>query len=252
MKKRLSALLLAVGLLLALTPTGASALDIYVDSPSNALDYAWVLPAPVREHLSLPPFTPADKNSNAEVAWSKLNNLVWFGFVLREEFELPYTDVPRDSWFYPGVCYVYVRSLMDGVSETSFAPYEPVTRALAWTVLASMNGVDTRPASGELWYARGMDWAVDREVSDGSNPLGPITREQWVSMLWRRAGKPESDVELSAFSDHAQVSSYARDAMRWAVSIGIIQGSGGKLAPKSVLNRAELASMVLRIVPKPR
>lgn len=250
MKKKLSAALLAACLMLALLPNGALALDIYVDSPTS--ESVWPLPSPTRTYFSLPPFAPIHADNDAEMAWSKLNNLIWLGFVLREEFELPYTDVPKDSWYYPGVCYVYVRSLMGGVTEDTFAPYEPVTRGLAWTVLASMNGVDTRPASGEAWYERGMNWVVDRQVSDGSDPLNLITREQWVSMLWRRAGNPAADVDLSVYSDCAQVSAYAQDAMRWAISIGIIQGSGGQLSPQQPLARAELASMVMRIVPKPR
>lgn len=250
MKKRLSAALAAACLTLALLPGSALALDIY--STSSSPDPIWAIPSSAGDFNSLPPFTPANKDSSAEVAWSKLNNLIWLSFVLREEFELPYTDVPRDSWFYPGVCYVYVRSLMDGVSEDTFAPYEPVTRGLAWTVLASMNGVDTRPANGETWYARGMNWVVDRQVSDGTNPLEPVTREQWASMLWRRSDCPVTEIDLSVYSDGASVSGYAQDAMRWAISIGIIQGSDGKLLPRNTLSRAELATMVMRLAPKAR
>lgn len=250
MKKRLSALLLALGLVLALLPTGASAIDIYIDSPSS--ESIWSFPGPARNFLNLPPFSHINKDDEEKASWAKLNHLIWLGFQLPEEFKLPYADVPEDSWFYPGVCYVYVRSLMDGTSEDTFAPHEPVTRGLAWTVLASMNGVDTRPAAGELWYARGMNWVVDRQVSDGANPLEPVTREQWVSMLWRRADRPVTEVDLSVYSDGASVSGYAQDAMRWAISIGIIQGSGGQLSPQQPLTRAELASMVMRIVPKLR
>lgn len=251
MKKiKLFTALLAACLTLTLLPVGALAVDIYIDSP--APEHIWLIPGPGQRFSIVPPFSPANKDNGAEVTWADLSNLVWFGFFLNDEFELPYTDVPKDSWFYPGVCYVYARSLMDGVSEDTFAPHQTVTRALAWTVLASMNGADTRPAPGELWYERGMNWVMKYQVSDGSNPLDPITREQWVSTLWRRAGYPEADVDLSAYSDCAQVSGYAQGAMGWAISIGIIQGSNGQLSPQQPLTRAELASMVLRIVPKTR
>jgi len=89
-------------------------------------------------------------------------------------------------------------------------------------------------------------------VTDGANPLGTVTREQWVSMLWRRAGYPQTDIDLNVYSDGASVSGYAQDAVRWAISIGVIQGTGGTLSPQSPLNRAELASMILRLVPKRR
>ena len=229
MKKiKLFTALLAACLTLTLLPVGALAVDIYIDSP--APEHIWLIPGSGQRFSIVPPFSPANKDNGAEVTWADLSNLVWFGFFLNDEFELPYTDVPKDT----------------------FAPHQTVTRALAWTVLASMNGADTRPSPGELWYERGMNWVVKYQVSDGSNPLDPITREQWVSILWRRAGYPEADVDLSAYSDCAQVSGYAQGAMGWAISIGIIQGSNGQLSPQQPLTRAELASMVLRIVPKPR
>ena len=179
MKKiKLFTALLAACLTLTLLPVGALAVDIYIDSP--APEHIWLIPGSGQRFSIVPPFSPANKDSGAEVTWADLSNLVWFGFFLNDEFELPYTDVPKDSWFYPGVCYVYARSLMDGVSEDTFAPHQTVTRALAWTVLASMNGADTRPSPGELWYERGMNWVVKYQVSDGSNPLDPITREPWA------------------------------------------------------------------------
>lgn len=240
MKRNLSAAALALCLALTLLPVPALA------GESRPLPRGWTPSASEHYFNSLAPFAPSDPDNEAEVAYAKLSNLLWLAWLMREEFVLPFTDVPQDSWFYPGVCFVYQQSLMGGVSETSFAPQEPVTRGMAWTVLARMNCVDTAPSPGAPWYEPGMTWAVERGVTDGSNPQGVVTREQWVSMLWRRACCPESGDGLSAFSDHAQISGYARDAMGWAVSQGIVVPFEGRLSPKSPVSRGELAVMIAR------
>ena len=67
-------------------------------------------------------------------------------------------------------------------------------------------------------------------------------------MLYRFAGSPDAnDGNLSAFADETQVSAWARQAMEWAVSQGIIQGTtSGLLAPDAEATRAEVAAMLHR------
>lgn len=79
---------------------------------------------------------------------------------------------------------------------------------------------------------QGMAWAVENGVSDGSNPDGTITRQQLAAMLYRYIGSPAVEGELN-FPDASTVSEYAQDAMKWAVSSGIIQGkTNGTLDPR--------------------
>lgn len=254
--KRWSARLLAVSLTLSLLPAGALAAENGGTGSSTPPAFVWsgqpVPSANADFYFSLPPFAPSDPNDDAQVAYSKLYNLVWFAWLMREEFVLPFADVPQDSWFYPGVCYVYRQGLMSGVSSDRFAPDELVSRGMAWTVLARMNAANPKAEPGMEWYEPGRNWAVEHGVTDGANPLDNVTREQWVSMMWRRAGYPESGADLSVFADSGQVSAYALEAMRWAVSIGIIQGSDGRISPQAPLTRGELASLIVRLVPVPR
>ena len=88
---------------------------------------------------------------------------------------------------------------------------------------------------------------MENGVSDGTNPEGIVIREQIVAMLYRYAGSPAvSEDHLASFPDQAEVSGWARDAMNWAVSIGLIQGRGDNLAPTQQAMRAELAAMLQR------
>ena len=57
--------------------------------------------------------------------------------------------------------------------------------------------------------------------------------------------------ELTAYADAAQVSTWAGDAMRWAVAAGLISGrSGAQLAPKGEATRAEVAVILMNFVQK--
>ena len=157
-----------------------------------------------------------------------------------------FADVPASEWYYSGVEYVRQHQLMNGVSDTLFAPHQTASRAMIWTILARMNGVSTSVASGSLWYEKGMRWAMEQGVTDGSSPMEDITREQLALMLWRNAGSVGSSTSLGGFSDAAAISGYAVDAVQWAAGCGILQGSGGLLNPKGTATRAEVAVMLMR------
>lgn len=158
---------------------------------------------------------------------------------------MPFVDVPAAKWYYESVDYVWKHRLMNGVSDTRFAPDQTVSRAMIWTILARMQGVQTDSAPGGVWYAAGMSWAMEQGVTDGSRPTENVTREQLAVMLWRNAGSPAGG-GLSAFSDAAGVSAYAAEAMGWAVSCDLLKGSGGRLNPQGSATRAEAAAMIMR------
>ena len=161
-----------------------------------------------------------------------------------------YPDVLPQDWFYSSVRYVTERGLMNG-TPNGFEPNMDSSRATIWTILARFSGVDTTVVSGE-WYAVARQWAMENGVSDGTNPNGVITREQLATMLYRFAknkGLVQEPVtaDLSVFVDAGQISDYALDAMRWAVSVGLLNGmDGSRLAPQGSAARAQVAAMLMR------
>ena len=119
------------------------------------------------------------------------------------------------------------------------------------TILARLAGVDTE--NGATWYEKGMAWAVEQNISDGTAPEGGITREQAVTMLYRYAGSPAaSSSALNGFADQSAVSSYAVTAMQWAVGNGIITGvsTNGRttLSAKNNATRAQVSVMLHRFL----
>ena len=79
-------------------------------------------------------------------------------------------------------------------------------------------------------------------------PGDPLTREQLAAVLWRAAGEPAADADLSAFPDGAEVSPWAADPVEWAVSTGLLRGYNhtGELAPGDPITRAQLAMVLYR------
>ena len=155
-----------------------------------------------------------------------------------------FDDVASSDWFADAVKYVSDKGLMNGTDDNQFSPNASTTRGMLMTVLARYAGEDT--TGGATWYEKGMEWAKAKGVSDGANPNANITREQLVTMLYRYAGSPKADGKFDSFSDAASVSTYAADAMQWAVANGIVNGSNGKLNPQNNATRAEVAAILMR------
>lgn len=158
---------------------------------------------------------------------------------------LPFTDVAKTDWFYTAVAFAYDNALMNGVGDSSFNPNGTLTRAMVWTILARMDGVDT--TGGETWYSKAQAWAMESGVSDGTDPNGAITREQLVTMLYRVQGEPAAAASLVGFADAGAISDYAADAVKWAVDTGLFKGDdNAKLNPTASSTRAEAATVFMR------
>lgn len=180
-----------------------------------------------------------------------------------EETPLPFTDVAPESWYYEAVRYVYEKGMMSGTLPDLFAPRAAASRGMLVTILHRLEGA---PAAGEArftdvapdqWYAGAVAWAAANGIAGGYSDgrFGPddtITREQLAAVLYRYAGCKGYDstpaADLSGYSDGAQVSSYALEAMGWAVTKGLINGTGnGRLSPRNDADRAEVAAVLMRL-----
>ena len=157
---------------------------------------------------------------------------------------LPFADVTEGAWYADAVSYVCANGLMDGVSASEFAPEANMTRAMVWTILARIDG---ETITGTSWAEDARAWAMESGVSDGTDPNGLVTREQFAAMLYRYAGEPAASGSLSAYTDADSVSEWATDAMLWATQNGIITGTtAATLAPQGAATRAQCAAMLMR------
>ena len=158
-----------------------------------------------------------------------------------------FRDVAYTAWEYDAVAFVSSHGLFQGTGENSFSPKATTSRAMVMTVLARLAGYDTE--GGATWYEKGMAWSVANGVSDGSNPNGAVSREQFATMLYRYVGSPAVSGSLTGFADVNEISDYAESAMLWAVQNGIMSGKGnGILDPQGSATRAELSQMLMNFI----
>ena len=167
----------------------------------------------------------------------------------------PFYDVPTSAWYYTAVKYVYDNKLMDGVDTYEFAPNATLTRAMVWTIIARMSGVDT--TGGNTWYAKAQEWVITNGISDGENPTAAITRQELVTMLYRYAQIKGYDVSVGestnilSYVDATSISEYAMSAFQWACGSGLTEGDeNGALTPLATATRAQAAAMIMRFLSK--
>ena len=174
--------------------------------------------------------------------------------------DMPFTDVNSNSWYFNAIEFVYNKGIMQGVSSTKFSPNGTVTRGMLVTMLWRMAGEPyvgggsfDDVASGS-YYATAVAWAAKNGIVDGYNstrfgPNDAVTREQIATMLYRYAkwlGYSTSGSSLAGYSDASSVSSWAKDAMGWAVKNSVVTGvTATKLNPTSSATRAETAQMFM-------
>ena len=164
-----------------------------------------------------------------------------------------FSDVDAAAWYAPALRYVVENGVINGTGGGTFTPDGEVTRGMVMTMLARMSGADTTPAAGENWYDKGVAWAMEKGVSDGTDPTGAITREQFATMLYRYEKELKGGGFVGAWAfllqnpDASSVSSWADEAVKWMVMNKVINGvdAEGTLAPQSGATRAAVAQMLL-------
>ena len=174
-------------------------------------------------------------------------------------------DVKSGDWFSSAVRFVMSHELMTGVDKFEFAPDAPMTRAMLVTVLYRLEDAPELAGSPEpfgdvdagSWYAAAVAWAAGTGLVNGTDrgfePNANISREQIAAILYRYMKYLGFDVsakgDLSRFEDGKDVSSWAQDAMAWAVGVGLFRGDeNGCLDPRSNSTRAEVATLLMRLI----
>ena len=228
------------------------------DGAGNASDPAAVI-VTAREQWT-PPEDPTDPTDPGSSGGSKRANAD-----KADKNENPFRDVSEDDWFYEDVLFAHEEGLLTGTAKRTFSPYANTTRAMMATVLWRMDGkpeakADSRftDVAGGQWYSDAVAWADENGIVKGygTGAFGtndPVTREQFAAMLYRYAqysGRViQTGNDLTDFKDAGKVSSWAQDAMLWAVHNGIVTGKPGKLLdPQGTATRAEIAAMLRRFV----
>jgi hypothetical protein len=203
---------------------------------------------------------------NASGNFAQLSQYVEENFTTDGESKTCYaenfTDVDLSRWYHEAIDYAVDTGLMKGMSETTFEPNTALTRGQLVTILyrnagePSVEGLEnpfTDVPSGKF-YTDAVIWAYSEGVVKGITattyqPNAAVTREQLVTILYRYDGEQAVGEDVLAdYTDKDNVSNYAKDAVNWAVSKGMITSTSTSalvLSPKDSATRAQVAKIIM-------
>ena len=183
------------------------------------------------------------------------------------EWENPFTDVSENDWFYSNVKYANENGLMNGTTNTTFAPNEPLTRGMLVAILYRAEGepavnksIPFSDVKADMYYANAIIWAQQNGIVNGitENAFAPddnITREQIAAIMFRYAKYKGYDASVGAntsilsYTDAESIAEYAISAMQYAVGSGLMKGkTESTINPLDFATRAEIAAILQRFV----
>ena len=172
-------------------------------------------------------------------------------------------DVPNGAYYYDAVKWAVDNGITGGVGNSLFAPNQPCTRGQIVTFLWRAAGspvvnyaMNMTDVAEDAYYGEAVRWALSEGITTGigDTAFGPdaaCTRAQAVAFLFRYAVASGMDAVtladlISGFADAASVPGYAVSAMNWALSQGIMQGSGTQLLSGNTCTRAQIVTFLYR------
>ena len=158
-----------------------------------------------------------------------------------------FADVPIGTWYSNAVQWAYADGIAMGQTDTVFGVGDNCTEGQMLTFLWRGEG-----APGEDAY----EWAVEERITGaGFDPEDPLTRAEAVAYLYRYMmldGKDGDKLETAeTFSDVPADAEYY-DAVSWAVSHGITNGTGGgAFSPDNAVSREQAVTLLFRCLVHP-
>ena len=176
-----------------------------------------------------------------------------------------FTDI-HNHWAADNILFAASRGLLSGTSDTTFSPNTGMTRGMFVTALGRLAGINPdsyktgkfTDVKADAYYAPYVNWAAQNGIVEGVTvttfaPDTNINREQMAVIMANYAKKLGYDLpktlQAVTFADNAQISSWAKDAVKAMQQAGILAGkANNRFAPKGTAARAEVATVLRRFV----
>ena len=173
---------------------------------------------------------------------------------VKEPFVNPFTDVSEKKWYYSYIMEMAEQGVVKGMTKTTFEPEGELTRAQAVMLLYRLAGepeIEGTPSFKDVkenaWYADAIRWAEHTGVVNGMTkttfePESNVTRAQFVTMIYRFAGRPENKA-AATFTDVKD--GWYMDAVSWAETNQIVNGmTKTTFEPEGTCTRAQAAKII--------
>ncbi|MFC3799503.1 InlB B-repeat-containing protein [Cohnella sp. GCM10012308] len=180
------------------------------------------------------------------------------------EVNKSFNDVSESNWASPAIKSLAAKQIVNGTTDTEFSPNRSVSRAEFAALLTRSLGLQStgtnpfKDVKGDAWYAEAVTAVYEAGIVTGRDPqtfepAKTITRQEAAVMLMRayafRSGNRGVPAAGAAFSDQANISAWARDAVSQASALGLLKGKGANVfMPQTSLTRAEAAQIVYTLL----
>ena len=173
----------------------------------------------------------------------------------------PFSDIENIAWAKDHIIKLYNRGIINGKSQSSFAPYDNITREEFTKLISSMMKLSDNGTSADFadvdyssWYAPYIKAAVSNGVcqgiGNGTFGIGMNATRQDIAVMIVNALKTkgiEITEETPGFADNGEIADYAMNAVAFLNAKGVLSGDDAKcFNPKSNATRAEVAVMLSR------
>lgn len=197
----------------------------------------------------------------------------------------PFKDVSPDAYYADAVKWAVANAITNGVGNNNFGGKQAIRRADALIMLWRANGRPGEVISmtkgnmggsgngnyslaptcfadvpDDAYYSLAVQWGSKQQITTGVRacsslenkdgifePGRPITRAEFITMLWRAAGSPKASSSVEEFSDVKDKNAYYYDAVQWGASKGITNGIGNnRFAPDNECTREQAVTMLYR------
>ncbi|MDK2806115.1 MAG: hypothetical protein PWQ94_1279 [Thermoanaerobacterium sp.] len=181
------------------------------------------------------------------------------------EYDKTFDDI-KNSWAKDNIEVLASRHIVEGMTDTQYAPNKTVTRAEFASMILRLLNIKEEPYNGEFsdvkggdWYANAIEAAYKAGIieGDGKNmrPNDDITREEMTAIAMRAyemlTSYSEENINNTTFNDDKSISDWAKNVVANAVKVGIVNGEPNNLfAPKGNATRAEAAAIIYGLLDK--
>ncbi|MCS7460694.1 S-layer homology domain-containing protein [Paenibacillus doosanensis] len=177
----------------------------------------------------------------------------------------PFDDLGDYGWAKEAIAYLFDKGIVNGTSEHTFSPGQPVTRADYLVLL--MRLLKVRENAGErfddvpqgVYYEGLLGAARSLGIAEGDeynnfHPGAPVTREDMIVLTdraLRAANKLSVSLDasvLQGYADVSDISDYAVGSVSTLVGSGVVEGYNQGIYPKETTNRAQAAMLIYKLL----
>jgi len=178
-----------------------------------------------------------------------------------------FNDMDGFAWANEAVEALSARGVINGMTQTEFAPGSSIRRADF--VLLTAKFFELEGESGETftdvpegsYYSGAVAAAKELGIINGSgngefNPMSEISRQDMMVILGRALSATgygnsidtSTGKDMETFQDASEVSEYAKESISVLLEKGLVSGDGTSLNPKASTRRAEVAALLYKLL----